>query len=237
MLLSLYVVLKVKEPERWQRSAASVPSASPLREIFAEAYRRRTLINTVLLTVSIIGLWAGAVYEPTAIIVLAKHAGMDQPHAVRMASAGTGLLSIGTILGCLAAPVLCERLGRRGATAIYFAGMSLCIWLAFGWAFYRPDGLYTFIVALFFLGFFGGNFAIYSLWLPEQYGTRVRATAFAFVTSFGRFIGAGVNFLLGAGVHSFGSMGVPVAATAIAFLIGLAVLPFGYETRGARLPD
>jgi hypothetical protein len=116
--------------------------------------------------------------------------------------------------------------------------MALCIWSSFGWAFYAVDGaLPLFIGSLFPLGFFGGNFAIYSLWLPEQYSTAVRATAFAFVTSFGRFIGAGVNFLIGAGVHSYGSVGVPVAATAIAFLAGLAVLPFGTETRGARLPE
>jgi hypothetical protein len=50
------------------------------------------------------------------------------------------------------------------------------------------------------LGFFGGNFALFSLWLPEQFETRVRATAFAFCTSFGRFVGACVNFLLGAAV-------------------------------------
>ncbi len=54
--------------------------------------------------------------------------------------------------------------------------------------------LVPFIAVLFFLGFFGGNFATFSLWLPEQYATAVRATAFAFATSFGRFIGAGVNF-------------------------------------------
>ena len=135
-------------------------------------------------------------------------------------------------------PVLAERVGRRATLALFFVGMAICIWLSFGWAFYAGDNaLSLFIASLFPLGFFGGNFAIYSLWLPEQYSTAVRATAFAFVTSFGRFIGAGVNFLIGAGVHSYGSVGVPVAATAIAFLIGLAVLPFGHETRGARLPD
>ena len=64
----------------------------------------------------------------------------------------------------------------------------------------------------------------------------VRATAFAFVTSFGRFIGAGVNFLIGAGVHDYGSMGIPVATTAIAFLVGLLLLPLCLETRGEKLP-
>jgi MFS family permease len=234
--LSLYIVMKVKEPERWEKAVNDLRPASPLREIFDAGYRRRTIVNTALLTVSIIGLWAGAVYEPTAIITLARKAGIDALQAVRLASLGTGLLSIGTILGCLAAPVLCERLGRRGATALYFAGMAFCIWLSFGWAFYLANGLATFIVTLFFLGFFGGNFAIYSLWLPEQYGTRVRATAFAFTTSFGRLIGAGVNFLLGSAIQRHGSLGVPVACTALAFMLGLVLVPFALETKGERLP-
>jgi MFS family permease len=236
VVLSVYIVFNVKEPERWEQATAEAGQTSPLRAIFSGSSRRRTIVNAALLTVSIVGLWAGAVYEPTAIIILAKQAGMDAVHAARMASLGTGLLSIGTILGCLAAPPLCERLGRRGATAIFFAGMAICVWLSFGWAFYLPEGLTTFIAALFFLGFFGGNFAIYSLWLPEQYGTSVRATAFAFATSFGRLIGAGVNFLLGWAIQQHGSLGLPVAWTAAAFVLGLAILPFAVETRGERLP-
>ena len=38
---------------------------------------------------------------------------------------------------------------------------------------------------LFFLGIGGGNFAMYTLWLPEQYRTECRASAFGFVTSVG----------------------------------------------------
>jgi MFS family permease len=238
-ILSLYIVFKVKEPERWAQKAVAAASkaASPLAQIFNARNRRRTLVNTAMLTVAIIGLWAGAVYEPTAVIALAKKQGMDQPAAVRTASLATGLLSIGTILGCLLVPYLAERLGRRSTLGIYFFGMAVCIWLSFGWAFYQPNGLSTFIVLLFFLGFFGGNFAVFSLWLPEQYGTSVRATAFAFTTSFGRLIGAGVNFMLGSMIHSYGSLGIPVATTAAAFILGLLILPFAAETKGQRLPD
>jgi len=148
-----------------------------------------------------------------------------------------GLLSLGTILGCLALPPLAERFGRRLTLAFYFIGMAICILLSFGWAFYLPQGLKPFITALFFLGFFGGNFAMFSLWLPEQYDTSVRATAFAFTTSFGRFIAAGVNFGIAALVRGSGTLGKPVAMTAIAFGIGLLVIPFGWETRGKPLPD
>ena len=194
---------------------------------------------SALLSVAVIGLWAGAVYEPTAIIILAKAQGMSVPSAVRMASFGTALLSVGTILGCLALPLLAERLGRRSTLALYFAGMALTIALGFGWAFYLPTGsaLPVFIVVLFFLGFAGGNFAVFSLWLPELFGTEVRATAFAFCTSIGRFIGAGVNFALAASVNAMGTLGTPVAYTAIAFGIGLLIIPLAYETRGTVLPD
>jgi MFS family permease len=239
VVVATVVLLRVKEPERWQQKAKVKTEGllSSLHGIFRPPYTQRTLVNTVLLASAICGLWAAAVYAPTAIISLAKREGLLQPQAVRMSSFGMGLLSLGTILGCLVVPPLAERIGRKRTLAIYFFGMSVCILLSFGWAFYLPRGLHPFIAVLFFLGFFGGNFAIFSLWLPEQYGTTVRATAFAFTTSFGRFIAAGVNFGVGALVSQMGTLGKPVAFTAIAFGIGLLMIPFAMETRGKVLPD
>jgi len=239
VVVAVIVLLRVKESERWQQKAQrkAAGGLSSLRAIFAPPYTQRTLVNTVLLASAICGLWAAAVYAPTAIIALAKRAGMLQAQAVHVSSFGMGLLSLGTILGCLAVPPLAERLGRKRTLVIYFLGMAICILLSFGWAFYLPQGLDPFIAVLFFLGFFGGNFAIFSLWLPEQYGTTVRATAFAFTTSFGRFIAAGVNFGVGALVSRMGTLGKPVAFTAIAFGIGLLVIPFAVETLGKPLPD
>jgi MFS family permease len=237
--VAFMVLLRVKEPERWQERAQGKAAGglSSLRRIFSSPYTRRTLVNTALLASAICGLWAAAVYAPTAIITLAKRDGMSQPQAVRMSSFGMGLLSLGTILGCLAVPPLAERLGRKRTLALYFLGMASCILLSYSWAFYLPRGLYPFIAVLFFLGFFGGNFAVFSLWLPEQYGTTVRATAFAFTTSFGRFIAAGVNFGVGALVSRMGTLGEPVAFTAMAFGIGLLIIPFAVETQGKTLPD
>jgi MFS family permease len=235
VLVALYMLWKVKESERWVRAARA--HRSSLRDIFKAPFLRRTVLNAGLVTVSIIGLWAAVVYEPSAIVTLARKAGHTATEATRLASFGTGLLSIGTILGCLAVPLLADRWGRRKTHALYFLGMAICIVVSFGWAFYVPAGLNLFIASLFFLGFFGGNFAMYNLWLPEQYPTAIRASAFAFVTSVGRFIGAGVNFLIGAGVHAYGSVGMPVAATASAFILGLLLLPMCLETRGEKLPD
>jgi len=239
VVVAFLVLMRVKEPQRWHGVAKekAVRGPSPLRRIFMAPYTRRTLVNTTLLAAAICGLWAGAVYVPTAIAFLAKQAGMTPQQAVETSSMGMGLLSLGTILGCLAAPLLAERIGRRRALASYFLGMAVCILLGFGWAFYLPHGLRPFIIVLMFLGFFGGNFAIFGLWLPEQYPTSVRATAFAFTTSFGRFLAAGINLALGALVVRMGTLGKPVALTAIAFGVGLLAIPFAMETKGATLPD
>ncbi len=237
VVVAILVLTRVEEPTTWKKSEAShVHRGSPLREIFGSAYRKRTIVACALLTIAIIGLWAGAVYEPSAVIQLATRAGASKAEAIRTASIATGILSIGTIFGCLALPPMAERIGRRWTLAVYFAGMAVTIAASFGWAYYLQNGLVPFIALLFVLGFFGGNFALFSLWLPEQFETRVRATAFAFCTSFGRFVGAGVNFLLGAAVLHMHTLGVPVALTAIAFVIGLLIIPFAPETRGERLP-
>jgi MFS family permease len=244
VVVAVATLLGVKEPERWEHQrreerASPAKQQNPLAVIFSPRYLRRTITMSALLTVSIIGLWAAAVYEPTAIVFLSGQAGIAPPDAAKMASYGTGLLSFGTILGCIAAPWLAERFGRRPTLALYFAGMMVTIALAFGWAFYLPTGsaLPAFMAVLFFLGLFGGNFAIFSLWLPELFGTEARATAFAFCTSVGRFIGAGVNFGLAGAVAAMGTLGTPIAITSIAFGVGLFVIPFAAETRGQTLPE
>jgi MFS family permease len=245
VVLAIATLMNVKEPEKWVHTHEEgahlpvPPRHGPLVRIFLQPHRGQTVVMSALLTVAIIGLWAGAVYAPTAITTLSIAQGMAGPAAARLASFGTALLSAGTILGCIVLPLPAERLGRRRTLALYFAGMALSIALAFGWAFYLPVGtaLPVFICLLFFLGFAGGNFAVFSLWLPELFGTEIRATAFAFCISFGRFIGAAVNIALGVAVRDMGTLGTPVALTAVAFAVGLAVIPLATETRGRRLPD
>jgi MFS family permease len=238
VIVSILVLAGVKETAKWERKRRSAV-AHPLRRIFAAPHRGQTIVMSLLVTVAIIGLWAGAVYEPTALIVLSREAGMSLPQAIHTASLGTGLLSIGTILGCLALPPIAEAIGRQTTLALYFVLMCVSIVAAFGWAFYLPSGqaLPVFLAALFCLGIGGANFAMFSLWLPELFPTEIRATAFAFCTSVGRLVGAGVNFILGAAVLHMGTIGTPVAYTAVAFALGLLIIPLGRETRGETLPE
>jgi MFS family permease len=240
-LLLAWVRYGVTEPERWQEKGKVIRSWEiwrPLAALFSAKWRRRTILNSLFMLASICGLWAGTVYVPAAVTALSEAAGRGGPRAAQLASWGTMLVAFATILGCLAMPWLAERLGRRGALAFFFALMMIFIAVTFGRIFYLgAAGLPLFFVCLFFLGLGGANFAVYTLWLPEQYPTECRASAFAFATSFARFGGAGITFLVGAGIRHYGSLGVPVAMTALAFAAGLCLIPFGVETCGQPLPE
>jgi MFS family permease len=239
-LLVTFIRYGVHESKTWTERTASGARAPAMREaltrLFSATYARRTVLNSAYLLVSIVGLWAGSVYVPTSVREIALREGHSAADAARLASYGTMLLSAGTILGCIVLPPIAEALGRRVTLALYFVLMLFSISLGFGYVFYLPNTLPLFMVILFVLGVGGANFAMYTLWLPEQYGTDCRASAFAFATSVGRFAGAGITFLVGYGVQVYHTIGTPVAFTSLAFIVGLLLLPFGEETRGKRLP-
>jgi MFS-type transporter involved in bile tolerance (Atg22 family) len=95
-----------------------------------------------------------------------------------------------------------------------------------------------FIASLPFMGIgTNSDFAIFTLWLPELYPTRLRATGFAFATSAGRFVGALGPYIVGQLIAKFHNLGMGVAQIAWVFLLGLLLLPFARETRGQVMPE
>ncbi len=231
----------VQEPARWERKVDELGGKWAMHraflKLFSPEYCRRTILNSAYLIVSLVGLWAGSVYVPAAITFLASSAGRTTLEGAQLASYSSGLLGIATILGALIVPLLADRFGRRFTLGIFYVIMMAAIWIAFGLVFYMGAGALTwFMVCAFFLGLGGANFIVYSFWLPEQYGTECRASAFAFITNLGRFAAAGFTFLVGAGIRHYQTMGTPVGLTALAFVIGLLLLPLGVETKGKPLP-
>src|SRR5262249_49925033 len=64
---------------------------------------------------------------------------------------------------------------RRLTLALYFVVMFFSISIGFGYVFYlASNALPWFLAMLFVLGLGGANFAMYTLWLPEQYTTDCR---------------------------------------------------------------
>ena len=240
-LLVAFIRRGVREPERWKEKQKELGAKLSMHRaftmLFSPQYRRRTILNSLYLIVSLVGLWAGSVYVPTAITYLAAQEGLAAARGAQLASYATALLGIGTVLGALIVPFLADWLGRKSTLGIFFALMMASIWIAFGRVFYMgPGALGWFVACSFLLGLGGANFIVYSFWLPEQYGTECRASAFAFTTDVGRFVAAGFTFLVGAGIRHFQTLGTPVALTGFAFVIGILLLPFGEETKGKPLP-
>jgi MFS family permease len=232
---------KVQEPQRWVSKAEDLGKQWRMHhaflELFSPRYLRRTVLNSIYLIVSLAGLWAGSVYVPAAMTYIATTSGHTALDAARLASYSTALLGMATVLGALIVPLLAESLGRRITLAIFYSIMLGSIWMAFGHVFYMQDhAVGWFMVCAVPLGLGGANFAVYSFWLPEQYATECRASAFAFITNIGRFAAAGFTFLVGAGIRHFQTLGTPVALTALAFIVGIALLPLGEETKGKSLP-
>jgi MFS family permease len=240
-LFVVFIRMGVQEPEHWRQKRAAQSgqwaASDSLKALFSLEYRSRTLLNCALLLISMIGLWAGSVYVPAAVSQVAMRDGYTAADAARIASWATMLLACGTILGCLIMPYLADRLGRRRAVACFYVVMAVSIALSFGYAFYLPSGaLRVFIPALFLVGLGGASFSVYLLWIPEQYRTECRASAIALATSIGRFVAAGATFLVGAGVSAYGSIGMPVAMTSVAFLVGIFLVRYGIETKDKPLP-
>jgi MFS family permease len=222
-LLLAWIRHGVTEPARWKRKEGVVRAWKiwqPFATLFSSPWRHRTILNSFFMLVSISGLWAGTVYVPAAVTTLAESRGLTGAQAGQLASAAVMLVSLATILGCLALPWFAERLGRRGALAMYFGLMAGFIALTFGKIFYLGAALPWFFICLFFLGLGGANFAVYPLWLPEQYPTDCPASAYAFPPSCARFGGAVSTLLGGAAAPRNGSLGIPAARTSLAFVPG-----------------
>lgn len=233
---------RVHEPLRWQNKRRELGDSGTMvqsfRALFSARYRKRTILNSIYIVVSLVGLWAGSVYVPTAVTYLAQKAGYSAGDAARLASSSTALLGTATVLTALVVPLAAERLGRKLTLGILFGIMLVFICVAFGYVFYMASSaLLWFMVCSFFLGVGGANFVVYSFWLPEQYSTECRASAFAFTTNIGRFVAAGLTFVVGIGVHRYQTLGTPVATAGLAFIVGIALLPFGNETRRSCLPE
>jgi len=235
-----WIMSNVKESHKFEEmKKTKKPSiAQSFGALFTSKYKNRTIIMSLIYLVSIIGQWAGSIYVPTAITQIALRQGAVAADAARTASWAGAVLAIGTVIGCLCAPILAERFGRRVAMAMFMSLLTVTTAVAFGWAFFimGPNALQIFFIMTFFLGLAGANFAMYTLWLPELFETSSRGSGMGFISSIGRFVGVGMVFLIAAGVNHFGNIGTPIALTSIILFLGLFLIPFAVETKGQPLP-
>src|ERR1700756_2169277 len=74
-LLVAFIRYGVREPARWVNRAREMgrqlTARSAFLMLFSREYKARTTLNAVFVLISMVGLWAGSVYVPTAVTQLA----------------------------------------------------------------------------------------------------------------------------------------------------------------------
>jgi MFS family permease len=132
-----------------------------------------------------------------------------------------------------------HRIGRRKTFAIAFVAAMISTAYTF-WNLQTLSDIFWMvpIMGACQLALFGG----YAIYLPELFPTHLRSTGTSFCYNAGRFVAAIGPLALGL-LTSRVFVGHPEpmryagVTMCVAFLIGLAALPFAPETRGEPLPE
>jgi MFS family permease len=150
-------------------------------------------------------------------------------------------LSMGAIVGTMVAALTAGRFGRRKTYALLclcsIGGALLLYWTNDT---YNNYFLFTTFVAGAATASFYGFFPLY---MPELFPTAVRATAQGFSYNFGRIIAAigslQVATLMTFFAEKFPGKAFPMAATTLSaiYLVGMAIIWLGPETKDRPLPD
>ncbi len=228
-LLTFFLRLFVPESERWKSAVQNGPS-NPLREIFTPPLLRRTCFAILFSAIPLIVTW-GTVQWLT--LWADQMTGGQMPQAKGYTQIWS---AVGAIIGCLIAPLVGERMGRR---PVYCA---LCL-LAFAAAsvlfrFYHTFDL-GFLILVGWVGLFSAAFYGWlPLYLPELFPTRVRATGQGLAFNFGRIFAAIGAWQMGSILHWFdNSYAAAGGAIVMIYFVGAVLIWFAPETRGKPLPE
>jgi MFS family permease len=201
-------------------------------DLFATAaIRRRTIIAFLMATSSAVGFWGISTWVPPYIGSVAGSAGLS---AARWASFTGMAYNAGSIAGYIGLGFLADAFGRKPVTLAFFACSLFFTPVLFVWT----HDLHLLLVAAAIVGLFGsGQISWMSVWLPELYPTRMRATGVGFIFNGPRLIAAVGTLLAGTLIVKFGGYANAAVIVAMIYLLGLAAGPFLPETRGKPLPE
>ncbi len=241
-LLVFWVLLSIKEPEKWQAAgerAAHHETSKPgsLFELLGDVrWRSRALLGMLLAAVGLGSFWGVTVAgQDLARDFLLRHHVIAAIAAEKAKFAYGIIQTIGGGLGLLAMGPLCVRLGRRRA----FALMHIVAFILVPITCYLPQTYIQLLILLPIFGFFTlGIHAGYAIYFPELFPTRLRATGAGFCFNGGRVVAASV-LILSAYIKSAPGIDLRLAMTLLSLLfpLGLIIIAFLPETKGKPLPE
>lgn len=236
-LLVFWVLIKVREPQRWQQAQAERKPMGSFRELFGvRLWARRAIFGLLLAAVGLGTFWGVVVAGQDLTRELLLRNGWDTAAADRTAKFAYGFVqACGMGFGLLFFGPLSERLGRRGA----FLVMHLAAALVVPATCYLPQSYAQMLLLLPAFGFFtGGIHAGYAIYFPELFPNHLRATGAGVCFNGGRLIAAPLLWV-SAELKARPGVDLRLAVTLLGslFLIGALLLWFLPETRGKPLPE
>lgn len=240
--LALVVRLGMHEPEVWVSAKAKIDPkrVGSLVAVFAEPeLRRRLLLGTGLAIIGIFAYWGTNFWVNSRFTELLRAQGAEPGSIASGVRRGLIVLNLGNMTGFLSFIPLTNRLGRRAAFALFHAGAVISMPAAYLLSNDYTTGLILFFVAgLFTSGIYSG----YTIYFPELFPTRVRATGASFCYNVGRIVAAPgpvlMGWLTGALQNSVPAGQTIAYAGAIMgcfYVLAFAFIPFLPETRGIDL--
>ena len=244
-LLAVVVMLRLREPERWKKAAASGAGGhrlGSLRELFGDPrLRRNAIVGLLLASAGVIGLWGIGFYCFELIGAVLTEQGLSEGDKIFWVGIGSLLLNVGAFFGVHSFSRLTAHTGRKPAFAVAFLLALVSTSLTF-WFFRGVGDIFWLIPMMGFciLALFGG----YAIYFPELFPTRLRSTGTSFCYNVGRYVAAPgpllLNLLAGKVFGHYGDVlswryaGLTMCSV---FLLGLLALPFAPETKGQPLPE
>lgn len=237
-LVAVWVRRSLKEPDSWQRARAAA-AADVRRQLgaFGDLFRdptlrRNTIAGTLMAIAGVGGLWGAAFWTPDLVQGVLRHLPQDQRRAY--SSAVFLVQQVGAGIGMYAFAALTERTNRRLAFAVSFVLSFLALqgmfWLTHS---FRDAMIWAPILGFCTLGPFCG----YTVYFPELFPTRLRATGCGFCYNGGRALAALAPFALGDLARRLHGLAPAVSIVSCIYMLGLAALAFAPETKGQPLPE
>lgn len=242
-ILVVWIRGVVKEPEQWHEARVAATMGKELGNI-GELFSNRKLLHhtiaaTLLATAGVGSLWGIAFFSPDMIRSELLSAGIEQARVGKLFSLTFLLQQAGAFIGAFLFAPLAERVGRRAAFAVWFA-LAWGSILAFFWGI-QGSGAAAFNRSMILAPILGfctlGPFAGFTVYFPELFPTRLRATGCGFCYNAARIIAAMAPFALGSLRSSLGGYAQAASVVSFVLLLGFAGALIGPETVGQPLPD
>jgi MFS family permease len=249
-LFTLWLRTGISESKKWEQSNDKRKSAQEkkksgaalstedhaltrftLADLFADPeIRKRTIIAFLMSLTTTVAWWGISTWVPPFVAGMAGKAGL--PPQTWAAYAGMSY-NVGAICGYIGLGFLADRFGRKPIVMIFFAASLLLTPALYLWT--TDVHLLVLIAAI--NGFFTlGQYSWLSVWLPELFPTRMRATGMAFVFNTPRFIAFLGPLFAGLLIAHFGGFGKMAVAFSFIYILGFVLVPFLPETKGKPLP-